>query len=148
MVWDPRSDSGWDVSAWESPGADMACVCVAPSHDEAEVYRQMLDDFDIPSVLGRPEPTFSSYVSRFASVLVLVRPELLRQAREILECFTATDDSDEWDSDFDGDEDDDDYDDDYGDDDDDDDDDDEDEEDDDYDDDDDYEEDEEFDDID
>jgi len=146
MVWDPRSDSGWDVSAWESPTADMACVCVAPSRDEAEAYREMLDDFDIPSVLGRPDATFSSYVSRFASVLVLVRPDLLRQAREILECFTATDDPDEWDDDFE--EEDDDYDDDDDDDDDDDYDDDDDDDDYDDDDDDDFEEDEEFDDMD
>jgi hypothetical protein len=100
----------------------LACVCVADSRDEAEECRRMLEDFDIPAVLGGPAST-PGLRPTDATVPVLVRPELLEQAQQVLESFTATDDPDEWEDDPFDDDDDDDYDDDYDDDDDDDDDD-------------------------
>jgi len=119
MVWDPRSDEGSDDATVLSTSEAMACVCLATTHDEAVACRDLLAGHSIPAVIGPPSRQMAA-----GGLPVFVPEDLLAEAGDVIACFEAADDPDEWedepfdDDDDDDDDDDEDYDDDYDDDDD------------------------------
>jgi len=91
MVWDPRFDSGSDEVTAASVQQEMACVCMASTHDEAIACRELLAGYSIPAVLGaivRDTPA--------SGVPVLVPEVLLDQANDVIACFDTADDPNEW----------------------------------------------------